>query len=85
MCVTSGVSITRTMSSAIRDGKTSNNPPPAAAQHRDLIDLQLVQHRGFEHLLRQLAPCAKTSLSPAMAFACSIALLIPSVTYVTDG
>ena len=54
MWVASGVSITRTISNSTRDGNTSNNRQPPTEQHRDLVDLQLVQHTGLERPLRRV-------------------------------
>jgi hypothetical protein len=54
MCVASGVSITRTISSSTRDGNTSNSRRPTTEQHRDLVNLQLVQHPGLERPLRRV-------------------------------
>jgi hypothetical protein len=60
-------------------------PTATTEQHRDLVDLQLVQHTGPSARCAVYAPCTSTSRSPAAAFACAIALTIPSVTYVTNG
>ena len=54
MCVASGVSMTRTISSSISAGRTSNNRSPLAEQHRDLVDLHLIQHPGLERPLRRV-------------------------------
>ena len=54
MCVASGVSITRTISSSTRDGNTVEQPTATTEQHRDLVDLQLVQHTGLERPLRRV-------------------------------
>ena len=60
-------------------------PEPLTEQHRELVNLQLVQHSGLQRPLRRVRACTITSRSPAAVFACVIALSIPSVTYVTDG
>jgi hypothetical protein len=49
------------------------------------VNLQLVQHPGLERPLRGVGALTSTLRSPAAAFAWAIALVIPSVTYVTNG
>jgi hypothetical protein len=49
------------------------------------MDLELVQHARLERPLRRVPPSTVTLRSPAAAFACAIALAIPSLTYVTSG
>ena len=53
MWVASGVSITRTISNSILTGSTSNSRRPATEQHRDLVDLQFVEHTSHEGRLRR--------------------------------
>src|SRR5262249_16151949 len=76
------------------DARRQDVEQPAATteQHRDQVDLQLVQHPGSPpppppaRTPASRARCAvyaawtSTSRSPAAAFACAIALAIPSVT-----
>ena len=54
MCVASGVLITRTISSSTHAGSTSNSRRPATEQHRDLVNLQVVQHARLERALRRV-------------------------------
>src|ERR1022692_2184652 len=60
-------------------------PVATAEQHRDLVDLQLVQHAGLESALRRVRTKHRHVPDPAALLACAIALSIPSVTYVTSG
>jgi hypothetical protein len=46
--VASGVPITRAISSSTR-GQYVEQPQPLAEQHRDLVDLQLIQHTGLQY------------------------------------
>jgi hypothetical protein len=58
-------------------------PDAVAEEHRDEVDLQLVEQAAFRYCWTTLAPPpTATSLSPAAARACSSADSMPSVTNV---
>lgn len=60
-------------------------PSATAQQHRDLMDLQLVQHTGLERPLRRVRAMYQHVPVPGGGLRLAIALAIPSVTYVTNG
>ena len=49
------------------------------------MDLHLIQHPGLERPLRRVRATHLHVPAGGAAFACAIALSIPSVTYVTNG
>ena len=57
-------------------------PDAGAEQDGDEVDLDLVEEAGPQALLGTAAPMRPTSLSPATALACAMALSTPSVTKV---
>ena len=82
-CVTPGASITLVLSSPMGSvPRCSNNrtPPPSRTGTRSTCISS--RSPALMHCCMRLAPTTPTSLSPATAFACSMALSRPSVTNV---
>ena|SRR6516225_6237276 len=72
MCVASGVLITRTISSSTHAGSTSNSRRPATEQHRDLVNLQVVQHARLERALRRVRAVHQHLPVPGGGLRCAI-------------
>jgi hypothetical protein len=85
MCVASGVSITRTISSSDARRQHLEQPTATTEQRRDLVKYQLVQHTGLERPLRCVRALHHHVPVPDGGLRLAIALAIPSVTYATNG
>ena len=68
-----------------RGGSWPTEPVSVDFDYVDEIWHECEFREGCSFTYAVYAPCTITSRSPAAAFACAIALSIPSVTYVTDG
>jgi hypothetical protein len=83
--VASGVSITRRISQLHSGRQHLELSTPPTEQHRDLVDLQLIEHARLKRRLCRIRAMYQHVAVTRGGLRLAIALTIPSVTYVTNG